>query len=502
VLHNRLESMLLVLAVGALVAVFAKRSRVPYNVALVVGGLLLVLADLLPHTSLDPQLILVAFLPVLVFEGALSADAGSLRQTRGPILALAIPGVFVSLLGTAIVANLTLGLPFAVALLLGALLSITDTVSVLLAFRSARVPHRLAAIMEGESLFNDGTALVLVSVTATVVASGRFEPADNLRALFVAIVGGLAVGAVVAIGADRVLRGAPDHLTTVLVSIVLVFAAALGAERIHASPVIAVVVVGLVVGQSSRRNLAPGSILALQSFWETAGFLLNVVIFLLVGMQLEAQMLFREAPAIAIATAALHVGRAVAVYGTFASVRRRISPRWQHVMVFGNIKGALSMAAVLALPTDLPYRARLIPIVFGVTFVTLVTQALPFTRFLRAIGLTGERGDTRIDHAKGVLIAARRGQLELDELLAAGLLDRKDHAERRALFQRRVIAAERVIRDPANETEHDHFVDRALLDAQKAALADAMRRGLIDGSAGDEQISKLNAELMDLEEEH
>jgi len=500
VLHHRLESLLLVLAIGALVAVFAKRTRVPYNVALVMVGLLVVVADLLPHTSLHPELILVAFLPVLVFEGALSADAESLRRVRGPILALALPGVFISLLGTAIVANFALGLPFGVALLLGAVLSITDTVSVLLAFRGTRVPHRLASIMEGESLFNDGTALVLVSVTAAVVTRGRFDAGESTRALLIAIIGGLAIGAAVAVAADRVLRTVPDHLTTVLVSIVLVFTAALSAERVHASPVIAVVVVGLIIGHTSRRHLAPGFVLALQSFWETAGFLLNVVIFLLVGMQLEARVLWREAPAILIATAALHAGRAIAVYGTFAIARARIPLRWQHVVVFGNIKGALSMAAVLALPTTMPYRERLIPIVFGVTFITLIGQALPFARFLRAIGVTSEAGDRRVDYAKGVLIAARRGQLELDELLAAGLLDRKDHAERRALFQRRVIAAERVIREPSNEVAHDHFVDRALLDAQKAALADATRRGLIDAAAGDEHLSRLNAELIALEE--
>ncbi len=498
-LHRRLESLLLVLAIGALVAVFAKRTRVPYNVALVVVGLLVVLGDL-PHASLNPDLILVAFLPALVFEGALSADAEGLEQARGPILALAVPGVAVSLLGTAIVAKYALGLPLGVALLLGALLSITDTVSVLLAFRSTRVPHRLAAIMEGESLFNDGTALVLVSLTAEVVTRGTFSVAESTRALFIAIFGGLAIGAGIALAADRLLRSVPDHLTTVLVSIVLVFGAALGAERVHASPVIAVVVVGLIVGHTSRRHLAPGFVLALQSFWETAGFLLNVVIFLLVGMQLEARVLFREAPAILIATAALHAGRAIAVYGTFAIARPRVPIRWQHVIVFGNIKGALSMAAVLALPPTMPYHERLVPIVFGVTFVTLVGQALPFSRFLRAIGIAEGR-DRRIDYAKGVLIAARRGQLELDELFAAGLLDRKDHAERRAMFQRRVIVAERIIREPSNEVAHDHFVDRALLDAQKAALSDAVRRGLVDSGVGEEHISKLNAELIELEED-
>jgi monovalent cation:H+ antiporter, CPA1 family len=500
-LHHRLESLVIVVAVGALVAVLAKRARAPYNVALVVVGLLVVLGNFLPHTPLDPELVLVAFLPILVFQGALSADAESLGHAARPILVLALPGVAISLLGTALVAKLTLGLPFAVALLLGALLSITDTVSVLLAFRSVRVPHRLAAIMEGESLFNDGTALVLVSVTAAIVTRGSFDAGHTAKALGTAIVGGLAIGYAVAAAGDRILRGAPDHLTAVLVSLVLVFGAALGAERLHASPVIAVVVVGLMIGKSARENLAAGSILALQSFWETAGFLLNVFIFILVGMQLETRALLREAPAIIIATVALHLGRAVAVYGSFLTMRS-IPMRWKHVMVFGNIKGALSMAAVLALPEAMPYRERLIPIVFGVTFITLIGQALPFARFLRAVGAVETSRDARIDSAKGVLIAARRGQLELDELLAAGLVDRKNHAERRAMFQRRVIAAENVLRQPAMEDANDNLVDRALLYAQKAALTDAVRRGLIDGSAGDEQISAIDKDLIGLEEHH
>src|SRR6185295_16358885 len=126
---------------------------------------------------------------------------------------------------------------------------------------------------------------------------------------------------------------------------------------------------------------------ALQGFWEAIGFSINVLLFALVGMQIDARMFLTEAGSILAALLALHVGRAVAVYGTFAILRtvgrEQVPVRWQHVMVFGNIKGALSMAAVLATPADLPHRERLIAIVFGVTFVTLITQALPFRRVLR-----------------------------------------------------------------------------------------------------------------------
>ncbi len=498
-MRERLESLTLVLAIGAAVATGAKRLGAPYNVALVAIGLLLVFADVLPHAPLSSDLVLVVFLPLLVFEGALFADADSLSEARRPILALALPGVAISLVATAGVATLLLALPFSAALLLGALLAITDTVSVLLAFRSTRVPHRLAAVMEGESLFNDGTALVLVSLTSAALLTGRFGVAATAHSLLLAIVGGVTVGAAFGLVGGAVLRRTPDHLTGVLGSVVLVFAASLTAERLHASPVIAVVVAGLAIGRAVRRSLDPSRVLALQGFWEIAGFGINVLLFLLVGMQIDARMLFSEAHSILLAVLALHVGRAIAVYGCFALLRLvsrdAIPLRWQHAMVFGNIKGALSMAAVLALPTDMPYRARLVAIVFGVTFVTLMTQALPFRRVLFALGLAG-RGTDRFEVSRARLIAARRGQTEVDALLETGLLSRRDHAERRAGFQRVVIECEAALRTPEADAEDDAVIDGALLFAQKAALDDAARRGLIAAETAEREIAAIDQRLI------
>jgi len=505
-LGERLESFLMVLAVGSAVAIGAKRVGIPYNVALVVVGLVLVLVDVFPHAPLDPDVVLVAVLPVLIFEGALVADADALNRARQPILALAAPGVVISLLGTAGIATVALGLTVPSALLLGALLAITDTVSVLLAFRSTRVPHRLAAIMEGESLFNDGTALVLVSVTATAASRGTFDLLPTARALAVAIAGGLMLGfAIGAIGA-AVLRRTPDHLTAILASIVLVFAASLTAEHVHASPIIAVVVAGLVVGRAARGVLEPSHVLALHGFWETAGFALNVILFLLVGMQIDTGLLADEAGSIALAVVALHVGRAIAVYGCFALLgltsKQKVPLRWQHVMVFGNIKGALSMAAVLALPIDFPNKQRLVTIVFGVTFVTLMTQALPFRRFLRAIGIGISDHGNALEEARARLILARRGQAELDDLLASGLVSRRDHAERSAAFQRTIIAVEAILRSPHAEGGDDAVIDGAILSAQKAALIDAARRGLVGDDTAEREIALLDGRLMRLSAGH
>ncbi len=503
--RERLEGFMLVLAVGVAVAIGAKRLGAPYNVALVVIGLLLVFANVLPHAAMDPDVVLVAFLPLLVFESALFADARDLRASARPILALSVPGVALSLFGTAAVATFVLRLPFSVSLLLGALLAITDTVSVLLAFRSTRVPRRLAAIMEGESLFNDGTALVLVSIASTVVVTGNFELGAMTRSLLLAIFGGVASGIAFGAVGGAALRRAPDHLTGILASTVLVFTTSLIAERLHASPVIAVVIVGLMVGREAQRTLEPSRVIALQGFWEVVGFAVNVLLFLLVGMQIDARMLYAEAGSILLALVALHAGRAISVYGCFLvlrAIRRDVVPmRWQHVMVFGNIKGALSMAAVLALPAGMPYRSRLVAIVFGVTFVTLLTQALPFRRVLQALGVASAGAD-EIDRARARLIAARRAQTELDALLATGLLSRREHAERRATFQRTIIEAEAELRTPAGDASDDALIDSAVLSAQKAALADAVRRGLIASDTADREVENIDRRLLQLGSGH
>jgi CPA1 family monovalent cation:H+ antiporter len=366
------------------------------------------------------------------------------------------------------------------------------------------VPHRLAAIMEGESLFNDGTALVLVSVTATVVVQGYANPAEIGRMLLVAIAAGLLVGAAAGALGAMVLRHAPDDLTALLSSIVTVFAASLGAELLHGSAVIAVVVAGVLAGREMRARLEASRVLALQSFWEFAAFVINVWLFLLVGMQLQSELLRQEAWTIVLAVVALHLGRAVAVYGCFGALRLAgdgVPWRWQHVMVFGNIKGALSMAAVLALPATIVYRERLIAIVFGVTLVTLVTQALPFRRFLNRLGVAESAGDEAADQCRAVLIGARRGQAELDTLLASGLISRHEHAEQWAAFQRDIIEAEKVLRRLGDDP-HGGVALPAVLTARKAAILDAARRGLITERTAVVNVAALDRQILQAAAHH
>ena len=503
-MRESLEQLLIVLAVGSGVAIVARRISVPYNVALVIVGLLLVLTNIIKTTPMDPGVVLLVFLPILIFQGALSADAVSLRQASRPILTLAFPAVAISLLVTAALTSWEIGLPFSVALLLGAVLAITDTVSVLLAFRSVRVPHRLAAIMEGESLFNDGTALVLVGVAATVVIRGSVDAGEIGRTLFIAVAVGAVLGAMFGMLAAQVLRRAPDDLTAVLASIVAAFATSLVAEHFHGSAVIAVVIAGVLVGQEMRAEGDASRVIALEGFWEIAAFVTNVWLFLLVGIQLSSDILLREAWPITLAVIALHVGRAAAVYGSFWALRvlgESVSWAWQHVMVFGNIKGALSMAAVLSLPANIPYRERLIAIVFGVTLVTMVTQALPFKAFLRWLGVSGDTSDELAEECRAILIGARRAQAELDNLLATGLISRHDHAESWANYQRDIIDAERQLRR-SGQFSQAHAAMPAVLTARKAAILDAARRGLITDATAARHVAVLDDQILAAESHH
>jgi CPA1 family monovalent cation:H+ antiporter len=165
-------------------------------------------------------------------------------------------------------------------------------------------------------------------------------------------------------------------------------------------------------------------------------------------------------------------------------------------MTIGNVKGALSMAAVLALPAGIPDRERLIAIVFGVTLVTLVTQALPFGRLLRWLKVGGAAADEVLDQSKAVLIDARRAQSELDGLLASGLISRREHAQRWAEFQRDIIGAERVLHVHQKDTAHDQVAEHAILSARKAAILDAARRGLISQQAAGTRVAALDEQFL------
>jgi CPA1 family monovalent cation:H+ antiporter len=500
------------LMVAALVlAIGAKRARVPYNVALVVGGMLITLSHVLPEAPhLEPEVVFLVCLPALLFEGGFTAHLDSIRANLLPIALLATVGVIVAIGATGAFLHLALQLPWGPAILLGCILAVTDTVSILFAFRRAPVPGRLAAIVLGESLFNDGTALVAYAAIASVVAGGVVAVPVLAARVVLATVGGLAVGLALGMVGSFVIRRTEDPLAEIMATFALAFAAFVGAEELRVSGAIAGVTAGLTVGATARKALSPSSQVAIHSFWEYMAFGVNTFLFLLVGLSSNPSSLLASAPQTAIAVACVFAGRAVAIYLPFLVLgwvrpTQAIPPRWQHVFVIGNIKGALSIALALGLPRDTPFRPLLVDVAFGVTFISLVAQGLMLPRALDWLGLI--RRDAlalAVSEQQAKLITARAARAELDSLLANGMVPRMAYERLRSEYQVTIADAEREIRriQERNLAQGARLllaVRRRLIDAERAALTAAGRTGLISLEVAERHLLRLDERTLGLE---
>jgi CPA1 family monovalent cation:H+ antiporter len=494
-----------------LLAIGAKRAHLPYNVALVIGGMLITLSHALPETpQLAPQVVFLLCLPALLFEGGFTAHLGSIRANLVPISLLATVGLLMAIGATGTFLHFGLSLPWGPALLLGSILSVTDTVSILFAFRRAPVPNRLASIVLGESLFNDGTALVAYAAIAAIVAGAPLEiPVLGARVV-IATAGGLAVGLALGLVGSWILRRAEDPLAEIMATTALAFAAFVGAEELHVSGAIAAVAAGLTVGSTVRKTLSPTSQVTLDSFWEYVAFGVNTFLFLSVGLSTSAGTLFSAAPQTAVAVACVLAGRAVAIYVPFLFLRwlqpsQAVPFRWQHVFVLGNIKGALSIALVLGLPKDTPFRTLLVDVAFGVTFISLVAQGLFLGRALDWLGLT--RRDplaTAVAEQQAKLVSARAAHAELETLLANGMVPRMAYERLRSEYQVTIAEAEREIRrlqdrNLARSARLLLSVRRRLVDAERAALTAAERTGLIEPEVAERHLLKLDERTLALE---
>lgn len=488
-LTTALELVLLALLVGFV----ARRVRVHYNVALVVAGVLVGATHLMPPVALSADIVLQLFLPVLLLEAAISTDLRRLRDNLGPILLLALPGLVLTLLVAGGVLRATIGLPLGFGLLLGAILAPTDTIAVLSGFRSVGAPPRLKSLVENESLFNDGTGLVAYGAILAVLTGGAFAPAAIASNLFWVMVVGTVIGWAAGFGAALLARHAGDHLNTVVLTVALAYGAAQLAQAAQASAVLAVVAAGLSLRAHGWAVLPAPSRLAVRSFWEVAAFAVNSVVFLLVGMQVDGPALLAAAPAILWALVALFAGRAAGIYPLLALLRRSrlaVPLAWQHLLVWSNLKGSLSMAVALSLPADLPYRDLLVTVTFGCALITLTVQGLTLAGVARRLGV-GHRDATEeeLESHQGRLLAARAGQTELDRLQHLGLLALGDFQRLRAAYQQVIARSERGLRDlaavrEAGDSRRQRMLRRHLLLVEKSAVREAVGSGILAEDVG------------------
>lgn len=500
------------LMVAALaLAIASKRARIPYNVALVVGGMLLAVSDLLPTVpQLDPEVVFFLCLPLLLFEGGVTADLGNIRRNALPIGLLAALGMLLAIAGTGTTLHLALALAWGPAFLLGTILAVTDTVSILYAFRRAPVPARLSGIMQGESLFNDGTALVAYAAISAAVAGSTLSVTALGSRIVLATAGGFAIGVAMGFLVGFVIQRTADPLAEIMATTALALASYVVAEQVHASGAIATVTAGLTVGATLHRSNSPHSQVAIHSFWEYAAFGVNTFLFLLVGLSTRPASLLAHLPQILIAVACVFAGRAIAIYLPFLllrAVRRSeaIPVRWQHVFLIGNIKGAISIALVLGLPEGTTSRALLVDIAFGVTFITLVVQGTSLSRAMKWLGLVREDPVSQeLSESQARLIAARAARQELETLHQAGLMPKMGYEHLRSAYQVEIASAERELR----RLQEQHLaqgarlmlaIRRRLLDAERTALIMARQSGLIPELAAGRLMADVDARTMELE---
>ncbi|MDP9375101.1 MAG: Na+/H+ antiporter [Chloroflexota bacterium] len=498
-----IELLLVVLAVAVLV----KRVRIPYTVALVLAGLVVGLLPQLSGVNLTPELILTIFLPVLLFEGAYNLPAHRLRRNLAPVALLAVPGVLLSTGATAALVHWALGLDWRVAFLFGTLISATDPVSVLALFRQLGAPHRLATIVEGESLFNDGMAFVLFQIVLASIVSGAFSPVEGLRDFVVSLAGALAIGSVIGFGGSLILRAIDDYLLEVTATFVAAYGAFLLAERFHFSGVIAVVMAGLFVGNyGSVTAMSPRTNYAVASTWEFAGFAANSLIFLLIGLALETETLLGNWWVVLVAFVATLLGRAASVYALSPLLRGslRVPRPYRHVMVWGGLRGALSLALVLSLPFSVangapfPERSLLLAMTFGVVGTSLLLQGLTMAPLLRRLGLATEHEVDEYESLQGRLSAAEAAMHSLAGEHDRGELGEVQYERLRAAYireQERLRRRLAELRAPADERDRqrERAATRRAALAERAAVQELYRRGAIS----EETLQSLDEEIED-----
>lgn len=378
------------------IGIIAERLRIPYAVALVLVALAITGAPAAPGASFS-SIVLLVILPALVFEAAWKLDLNVLRRVAVPIAFLAIPGVLVT---TALVGGglaLSGQLPFVEAALLGAIVAATDPIAVIATFRRLSVPAALATLIEGESLFNDGAAVVLYGVlvaAATPAAHGATAlsllPGPIVLQAIEQSLGGIALGFVTAVVLTIALRGTKESMLQIVATLVGAYGAYLVAnELLHVSGIFAAVVVALALRAFPHFPTTAEDTLEIDRFWSVLAFLANSLVFLLLGLRIEVSRIVHE-PWLVLSTLGLVVlARLVLTYVGlplvgFGSRRYR---GWQHVTAIAGMRGALSLALAIALPSTIPQRPQIIDAVFGVVLMTLVVQGLAIGPVLKRLVL-------------------------------------------------------------------------------------------------------------------
>ncbi len=373
----RIELLVLVIVAVALVA---RWIRVPYTVGLLGAGVVLGLLPGNEELHLSRELVFSFLLPPLVYEAAINIRWKDLRQELVLVGVLATVGLAIAAGIVCFGMQIFLKWPIAVAATFAVLISATDPVSVIAAFKDAKSDGRHRLLVESESLLNDGTAAAGFALALTAAMGGHVSGLQFVGQFVLAAVGGLVIGALIGGFGLIVSKRTDDHLVEIAITVAVAYGAFLVAEQFHLSGVLATVAAGLMAGKYGSSGLISERGRAeLESFWEVIAFAANSVVFLLMGVR-ETRVSFSiyVFPA-SIAVLLVLVGRAASTYGLaalFSRSRWRIPLIGQHLLFWGGLRGALALALVLGLPQDFPKREEIMSVTFAVVGFSVLAQGL------------------------------------------------------------------------------------------------------------------------------
>src|SRR6266496_499783 len=512
----------LLVAVAGL-SVLARRLSVPFPIVLVVGGALFGFVPGLPEVKLDPQVVLVVFLPPLVYGASIFANFSDFRANLRALTLSTVGLVLATMCAVAWTAHaLVPGLPWESAFVLGAIVSPTDPLAAAAIMRRLDAPRRLVSGIEGEGLFNDVTALVAYRVAVAAVVAGSFSLADAGLKFVVGAAGGVAVGLVVGWLVAEIRKRITDTQVNVTISLLTGYAAFVPANAIGASGILATVTAGIYMGIRGPQIVPGRARLEGYFVWDILDFIINAILFVLIGLQLRA--VTGELSGYSAITLG---GYALAVTGVVVGTRfgwfftvpyviraidrrpaqraRRVGARWRLVVAWSGMRGAVSLAVALALPftTDtgggFPKRNLIIFLTFAVIFFTLVGQGLSLPALIRRLGLNDGGADAQ-EEIRARLVATKAAIAQIDAL-AGEEWTREETVERmRNLYQYR----KRRFAARAGKIEDDGYEDRSLAYQQMVQLVlGAQRQALLrmrsDGKLSNAVMNRILHEL-DLEE--
>jgi monovalent cation:H+ antiporter, CPA1 family len=378
------------LLIAAIVAMLARRFRMPYSVGLVIAGIALSLLHVSPQMQFSRELIFTILLPPLIFEAALHIQWQELRKDYWVILVLVTVGVLLSAGVTTLGLHYLMNWGWPSALLFSVLIAATDPASVISMFKEAGQRGRLRFLMEAESLFNDGTAAAAFTVAVALFLGTKITPVGVVTTTLLTIGGGIFCGAAVAILVLVLAGRTEDHLVETTLTTVGAYGSFILAQHFQSSGVLATLTAGLILGNvGSLGPLSPKGKVAIESFWEYAAFVANSFVFLLIGMNGTREKFSHVWSAALVAILLVMAGRAATVYLTilpFAHSSSRVTLRHQHLLFWGGLRGALALALALGLPANLPRREEIVTVSFAVVAFSVFVQGLTVVPFLRRLG--------------------------------------------------------------------------------------------------------------------